>query len=108
MAQRWAGPFCKSFHLITHHVPTCANLLRVFVVCFPGHWCGFCAQLIADPEGCVAVGAVAAVVSVLALLVEAPRVGYKYWRWKRKYRRKAGKFGFPSVSCRYMDRTLPP
>ncbi|OEH73761.1 chaperone protein [Cyclospora cayetanensis] len=44
-----------------------------------------------DPEGCVAVGAVSAIVSILAALVDAPRVGLKYWRWREKFRRKTGR-----------------
>ena len=45
-------------------------------------------QSVGDPEGCMAVGAVSAIVSLLALFVETPRVGIQYWKWRRKFKRK--------------------
>ncbi|CDJ56722.1 hypothetical protein, conserved [Eimeria maxima] len=46
---------------------------------------------VGDPEGCLAVGAVSAVVSLLALLVETPRIGYQYFKWRKKFKRKASR-----------------
>ncbi|KAL8271842.1 hypothetical protein Esti_004232 [Eimeria stiedai] len=42
-----------------------------------------------DPDGCMALGAVSGIVGILALMVESPRLGLKYLKWKRKYNRKA-------------------
>ncbi|KAL8455728.1 hypothetical protein Emag_000453 [Eimeria magna] len=42
-----------------------------------------------DPDGCLALGAVSGIVGILALMVESPRLGLKYLKWKRKYNRKA-------------------
>ncbi|KAL8430133.1 hypothetical protein Efla_001797 [Eimeria flavescens] len=51
-----------------------------------------------DPEGCLALGAVSAIIGVLALLVESPRLGYKFYKWKQKYNRKARRIAEKAVA----------
>ncbi|CDJ44079.1 Chaperone protein dnaJ, related, related [Eimeria tenella] len=51
-----------------------------------------------DPEGCMAVGALSAVISLLTFFVETPRLAYQYLKWRKKFKRKATRVLEESVS----------
>ncbi|KAL8453941.1 hypothetical protein Emed_000652 [Eimeria media] len=56
-----------------------------------------------DPDGCLALGAVSGIVGILALMVESPRLGFRYFKWKRKYNRKARRVVEESVAREVKD-----
>lgn len=60
---------------------------------------------VGDPEGCMAVGAISAIVALLTLMVDVPKVSYQYWRWKKKYSRKAARIAARAVSHEAKDPT---